>query len=73
MQENIEKLKKEFYKIQCKNWIPSKGHGSGAAGRTFEELLGVEENSDELLKYIKRILSFMSVMLRKKEEKIDSN
>ncbi|MBR1680043.1 MAG: MvaI/BcnI restriction endonuclease family protein [Bacilli bacterium] len=52
MQENIEKLKKEFYKIQCKNWIPSKGLGSGAAGRTFEELLGVEENSDILPDYI---------------------
>ena len=32
--------------------------------------LGVEENSDELLKYIKRILSFILVMLRKKEKNI---
>ena len=51
MQENIEKLKQEFYKIQCRNWIPSKGMGSGAAGRTLEELLGIEENSDVLPDY----------------------
>ena len=49
MQENIERLKKELYKIQCKNWIPSKGMGSGAAGRTLEELLGVEENKEDIL------------------------
>ena len=40
--ENIKNFKKEMYKIQCRNWIPSKSKGSGAAGITLEKLLGKE-------------------------------
>ena len=46
--ESIDRLKEQFYKIQCQNWILSKGMGSGAAGRTLEELLCVKENQDVL-------------------------
>ena len=52
MEQNIkasfQNLKEKFYKIQCQNWILSKSMGSGAAGRTLEKLLGVEENQDVL-------------------------
>lgn len=46
MDENIKqefkKLDLELYKIQCRNWILSKGNGTGAAGKTLEVLLGKE-------------------------------
>lgn len=42
--KSIEQLKLELYKIQCKNWIPSKGKGTGAAGITLEKLLQKEED-----------------------------
>lgn len=40
----IKKLKLEFYKIQCRNWIPNQGSGFGSAGRTLEILLQKEED-----------------------------
>ncbi len=41
---SIEELKLELYKIQCKNWIPSKSKGTGAAGITLEKLLHKDED-----------------------------
>ena len=38
--KEMQNLKTEIYKIQCKNWIASKSTGTGAAGRTLEILLG---------------------------------
>lgn len=49
--EEIELLKLELYKIQCKNWIPSKGKGTAAAGITLEKLLHKEEDHDILPDY----------------------
>lgn len=40
----MKKLKIELYKIQCRNWIPSSGNGSGAAGKTLEDILGKNED-----------------------------
>ncbi len=40
----IADLKLELYKIQCKNWIPSKSKGTGAAGITLEKMLQKEED-----------------------------
>ena len=42
--ETMKELKVKLYKIRCRNWILSKGNGSGAAGRTLEYLLGKEED-----------------------------
>lgn len=42
--KEIKRLDVELYKIQCRNWVPSLGHGSGAAGKTLEELLGKNED-----------------------------
>lgn len=47
----IEELKREFYFIQCKNWIRSKGKGTGAAGKTFESLLGKDDDRYSLPDY----------------------
>ena len=49
--ETMLRLQEKFYKIQCQNWIRSKGMGSGAAGRTLEKLLEIEENQDVLPDY----------------------
>lgn len=38
--ESMARLKEEIYKIQCRNWIPSKSNGKGASGLTLEKLLG---------------------------------
>lgn len=51
MEEIIEKLNLEFYKIQCKNWIPSQGSGTSAAGRTLENLLNKKEDNQILPDY----------------------
>ena len=40
MKNNIEKLKKEIYKIQCKNWIKNTEKGTSSAGKILENLLG---------------------------------
>ncbi|MCI8575297.1 MAG: MvaI/BcnI restriction endonuclease family protein [Bacilli bacterium] len=42
--KSMEQLKLELYKIQCKNWIPSKGKGTGAAGITLEKMLHKDED-----------------------------
>lgn len=47
----MEELKERFYIIQCRNWIVSKGKGTGAAGKTFELLLGKEEDHYSLPDY----------------------
>ena len=39
MEDNIKKLKTEFYKIQCKNWIENTEKGTSAAGKILENLL----------------------------------
>ncbi len=48
----IKKLKLEFYKIQCKNWIPNQGSGLGSAGRTLEMLLNKDEDQLILPDYL---------------------
>ena len=40
MKEKIKQLLKEFYLIQCKNWVKSTGSGESAAGTTLEHLFG---------------------------------
>ncbi len=47
----LKKLKIEFCKIQCKNWIPSKSQGFGAAGRTLEILLHKPEDQLPIADY----------------------
>ena len=47
----MKELQTNFYKIQCRNWIPSRFAGTGGAGRTLEDLLGLVENSDVLPDY----------------------
>ena len=44
MEDNIKKLKTEFYKIQCKNWIENTEKGTSAAGKILENLLGLSVN-----------------------------
>jgi len=46
--EEIIKLDKALYKIQCKNWIESMSSGTGAAGLTLEKLLGKAVDNDVL-------------------------
>lgn len=45
MEDNIKKLKTEFYKIQCKNWIENKEKGTSAAGKILENLLLKEDDN----------------------------
>lgn len=45
MNDNIKKLKIEFYKIQCKNWIKNVEKGTSAAGKMLENLLGKEDDN----------------------------
>lgn len=45
MNDNIKKLKIEFYKIQCKNWIKNTEKGTSAAGKMLENLLGKEDDN----------------------------
>lgn len=45
MKNNIEKLKKEIYKIQCKNWIKNTEKGTSSAGKILENLLGKEDDN----------------------------
>lgn len=51
MLENINKLKKQFVEIQQKGWIKSIISGNSSVGRTFETLLGNNENSLEIPDY----------------------
>ena len=44
MQNNIEKLKKEFERIKNVGWFEEKIKGKGAAGYTFERLLKKDDN-----------------------------
>ncbi len=50
--KNIKKLDIEFYKIQCKNWIPSVGTGYSGAGKTLENLLGKADDNLILPDYL---------------------
>ena len=45
MEDNIKKLKTEFYKIQCKNWIENKEKGTSAAVKILENLLLKEDDN----------------------------
>lgn len=45
MEDNIKKLKTEFYKIQCKNWIENKEKGTSTAGKILENLLLKEDDN----------------------------
>ena len=45
MEDNIKKLKTEFYKIQCKNWIENTEKGTSAAGKILENLLLKEDDN----------------------------
>lgn len=49
--ENFKKLSKEFYRIQCKNWIQGTANGTGAAGKTLEHLLGKCDDTYSLPDY----------------------
>ena len=44
-------LDRDLYRVQCKNWIESKGNGSGASGKTLEEMLGKLPDRDVLPDY----------------------
>lgn len=45
MKNNIKKLKTEFYKIQCKNWIKNTEKGTSAAGKILENLLCKDDDN----------------------------
>lgn len=45
MKNNIKKLKTEFYKIQCKNWIKNTEKGTSAAGKILENLLNKDDDN----------------------------
>ncbi len=49
--EEMKKLKLEFYKIQCKNWIKGNGSSFKSIGETFEELLHKSKDNDILPDY----------------------
>lgn len=48
MDKNICELKNYFEKIKERGWIKSLRQGTDAVGRTFEDLLGRDENSLEI-------------------------
>lgn len=48
LKKNIDYLYKQFNKIKNLNWIKSSRQGTDAIGRTFEQLLGQEENNLEI-------------------------
>jgi len=43
--DNVKKLNKELYLIECKNWVISQGRGTSAAGQTLELLLNKKLDS----------------------------
>ena len=48
---NIDELKKAFYKIQCMNWVKNIGKGYSSAGKTLENILGKKDDYDSLPDY----------------------
>lgn len=52
MYKNLKRLKKEFFVIQCRNWVASRAEGSGAVGLTLEKLLGKENDTIALPDYL---------------------
>lgn len=44
MNNNITKLKNEFYRIQCLNWVKNVGKGHSSAGKTLENILGKNDD-----------------------------
>ena len=48
---SFEKLKIELYKINCLNWIPSKGSGPSASGKTLENLLNKKDDNLAIADY----------------------
>lgn len=51
MKNNIQKLKTEFYKIQCQNWIKGLESGTSSAGKTLENLLGKNDDNAIIADY----------------------
>lgn len=51
MQKNIEKLKREFYKIRNKGYIRGVCNNYSAIGRTFENELNLPENNFSIPDY----------------------
>ena len=51
MNIEFENLKKKFAEIKNMNWVESVRKGSTGSGRTFEKLLGIEENNLEIPDY----------------------
>lgn len=48
MRDDILELQQKFNEIKKKGWVKNVGHGTGSMGRTFEYLIGREENSLEI-------------------------
>ena len=48
MQNDIADLQQKFQDIKQRGWIKNIGNGTGSMGRTFEALIGMEENTLEI-------------------------
>lgn len=46
--DEFKKIRDEFYRIQCMNWIKNKGCGYSSAGKTLENILGKDDDTAPL-------------------------